>query len=159
MVISLRISDELVAMVDEEAKRRKWSRNATINHLIEYGLPDSEREPVRGEACDGAGVPVRSLKGGGITQRGRAQTAVQIGKSEEDSKAVQVRPTPSVQIPESLRGKLKVASELESPVDENEALGVEMCPYTEYDPESGETYRCARGAHGPKVKHTRGERV
>jgi len=36
---------------------------------------------------------------------------------------------------------------------------VEMCPYTEYDPEDGETYRCGLAKHGPKVKHTRGRKV
>ena len=34
-----------------------------------------------------------------------------------------------------------------------------MCSYTEYDGESGETYRCGLAEHPPKVKHTRGERV
>jgi hypothetical protein len=34
-----------------------------------------------------------------------------------------------------------------------------MCSYTEYDPETGETYRCGRQVHGPKVKHTRGEKL
>ena len=36
---------------------------------------------------------------------------------------------------------------------------VEMCHYTEYDPEDGETYRCGLAKHGPKVKHTRGRKV
>jgi hypothetical protein len=36
---------------------------------------------------------------------------------------------------------------------------VQMCPYKEYDPESGETYRCGLVVHSSKVKHTRGERV
>jgi hypothetical protein len=39
--------------------------------------------------------------------------------------------------------------------DETDAEVV-MCPYTEYDMDSGETYRCGRAIHGPKVKHTRG---
>jgi len=34
-----------------------------------------------------------------------------------------------------------------------------MCPYTEYDPESGETYRCSLPEHDGKVKHQRGERI
>jgi hypothetical protein len=34
-----------------------------------------------------------------------------------------------------------------------------MCSYTEYDPETGETYRCGRTHHGLKVKHTRGEKL
>jgi hypothetical protein len=40
-----------------------------------------------------------------------------------------------------------------------DAGAVEMCPYTEYDPEDGETYRCGLAKHGPKVKHTRGRKV
>ena len=40
-----------------------------------------------------------------------------------------------------------------------DAEAVEMCPYTEYDPEDGETYRCGLAKHGPKVKHTRGRKV
>jgi DNA-directed RNA polymerase subunit RPC12/RpoP len=84
----------------------------------------------RGEARNGSGVSVRYLVDGGITQRGRAQTAVQIGKSEEDSKAVQIRPTPP----------------------EIEAV---MCKYTEYDPDTGETMACGLPEHGPKIKHAR----
>ncbi len=34
-----------------------------------------------------------------------------------------------------------------------------MCPYTEYDGETGETYRCGLAAHSFKVKHTRGPAV
>ena len=50
------------------------------------------------------------------------------------------------------------------PVGSDEGAGgdaeaVEMCPYTEYDPEDGETYRCGLAKHGPKVKHTRGRKV
>jgi hypothetical protein len=45
MLISLRIPKDLLEFVDAEALRRKWSRNATINHLVEYGLQESESEP------------------------------------------------------------------------------------------------------------------
>lgn len=34
-----------------------------------------------------------------------------------------------------------------------------MCTYTEYDSDTGETYRCGLGEHSFKVKHTRGARV
>lgn len=34
-----------------------------------------------------------------------------------------------------------------------------MCPYSEYDPESGETYRCGLAVHSGKVRHTRGSKV
>ena len=40
-----------------------------------------------------------------------------------------------------------------------DAEAVEMCPYTEYDPEDGETYRCGLAKHGPKVRHTRGRQI
>jgi hypothetical protein len=36
---------------------------------------------------------------------------------------------------------------------------IPMCTYTEYDPESGETYGCRLREHGPKVKHQRGEKL
>jgi len=47
-VISLRIDSELLAFVDAEAERRRWSRNATIHACVEFGLPDLEKE--RGSA-------------------------------------------------------------------------------------------------------------
>lgn len=31
-----------------------------------------------------------------------------------------------------------------------------MCPYREYDTETGETYACGLTAHSGKIKHTRG---
>lgn len=61
-----------------------------------------------------------------------------------------------VDLPESVRRALKPASQL-VPAEHGEE--VELCPYTEYDTDTGETYRCGRTPHGPKVKHTRGERV
>jgi hypothetical protein len=59
-------------------------------------------------------------------------------------------------LPESVRRALRPASEL-APAERGEE--VELCSYTEYDTETGETYRCGRTPHGPKVKHTRGERA
>ena len=55
-----------------------------------------------------------------------------------------------------------ICAPFEPGVDEGaggDAEAVEMCPYTEYDPEDGETYRCGLAKHGPKVKHTRGRKV
>ena len=34
-----------------------------------------------------------------------------------------------------------------------------MCSYTEYDPQTGETYGCCLPAHTGKVKHQRGVRI
>lgn len=36
---------------------------------------------------------------------------------------------------------------------------VTLCAYTEYDTDTGETYRCGRPVHGAKVKHTRGAKL
>src|ERR1700677_66518 len=44
--ISIRIPDELLEIIDSEAKRRRWSRHAAIITCIEFGLPDLERETV-----------------------------------------------------------------------------------------------------------------
>ena len=40
--ISIRIPEEILLMVDEQAQRMRWSRNATLNTCIEFGLPDLE---------------------------------------------------------------------------------------------------------------------
>ena len=45
-----------------------------------------------------------------------------------------------------------------TPVEDDEPT-LPMCAYTEYDPESGETYQCGLRQHSFKVKHTRGSRV
>ena len=59
-------------------------------------------------------------------------------------------------LPESVRRPLVPASHLDSSEDGD---STELCSYTEYDTDTGETYRCGRQPHGPKVKHTRGEKV
>ena len=40
----------------------------------------------------------------------------------------------------------------ESPIESE----ISMCSYTEYDTDTGETYRCRLPVHGPKIKHRRG---
>ena len=42
-------------------------------------------------------------------------------------------------------------------VQENTGEHVAMCAYREYDDQLGEWFRCKLEAHGPKVKHQRGE--
>lgn len=91
-----------------------------------------------GEASEGSSVPVRHLVDGGITQRGRAQTAVQIGQREEDSKVVQVHPTPPDFDDEELTG-----DEPAKPI----------CGAETWNEQDGENYRCTLAPHGPKVKH------
>ena len=44
------------------------------------------------------------------------------------------------------------------PVEDDEPA-LPMCAYTEYEPESGETYQCGLRQHSFKVKHTRGSRI
>ena len=69
----------------------------------------------------------------------------------------------AVVIPQSAeapRSPSRANREFESPPDPTKELDVvEMCPYTEYDTDTGETYMCGRQPHGPKVKHTRGMKV
>lgn len=43
--------------------------------------------------------------------------------------------------------------------DPLESSDRQPCQYTEWDPDTGETYRCGLSAHPPKVKHTRGPKV
>jgi hypothetical protein len=42
--ISMRVAGEILLLVDEQAKRMRWSRNATLNTCIEFGLLDLEKE-------------------------------------------------------------------------------------------------------------------
>ena len=42
--ISMRIDAEILALVDAEAKRMRWSRNAALNTCVEFGLVDLEME-------------------------------------------------------------------------------------------------------------------
>lgn len=42
--ITMRIPEEILLLVDEQAKRMRWSRNTTLNTCIEFGLPDLELE-------------------------------------------------------------------------------------------------------------------
>jgi hypothetical protein len=44
--LTLRLDFDLVAMIDAEALRRKWSRATTIETCIEFGLPDLERDAI-----------------------------------------------------------------------------------------------------------------
>jgi hypothetical protein len=48
-----------------------------------------------------------------------------------------------------------------APVNEAEAepLELPMCPYTEYDGQTGETYACGLRVHSNKIRHTRGSVV
>lgn len=69
----------------------------------------------------------------------------------------------AVVIPQSAeapRSPSRANREFESPPDPTKELDVvEMCSYTEYDPEDGETYRCMLPVHSRKVKCVRGDRV
>jgi hypothetical protein len=49
--ISMRIDADILARVDAEAKRMRWSRNAALGTCVEFGLVDLEKErgPVGGK--------------------------------------------------------------------------------------------------------------
>ena len=72
------------------------------------------------------------------------------------SRAVASNPAAKVQAVD--RREPRRSSREPEPDDESMDEGV-MCSYTEYDPETGETYRCGLKAHTGKVKHTRGCRA
>jgi len=93
--------------------------------------------------------------------RGQSKTdvlieAIQRGWEEAAIKPIQARPAiKPIDIPGVFMG-----SQLGIPlVGEAELVERPMCSYTEYDGQTGETYRCALTAHGPKVKHVRGTKV
>jgi hypothetical protein len=55
------------------------------------------------------------------------------------------------------------AGNIKSPNGPREQPGFDakavMCPYTEYDPETGETYGCLLAEHSLKIKHRRGPAI
>lgn len=53
--ISIRVPKEILEMVDEQAKKMRWSRHAAILTCIEFGLPDLELER-------GPRVPVKNAE-------------------------------------------------------------------------------------------------
>lgn len=54
---------------------------------------------------------------------------------------------------ENLDRSIQVSVSTAKPVEEEERV---MCPYTEYDSETGETYGCRLPEHSVKIKHQRG---
>jgi len=44
VLISMRIDKDVLTNVEAEAKRMRWSRNATLQTCIEFGLPDLRQE-------------------------------------------------------------------------------------------------------------------
>jgi hypothetical protein len=53
--ISMRLGEDILARVDAEAKRMRWSRNAALNTCVEFGLLDLELER-------GPRVPVKNAE-------------------------------------------------------------------------------------------------
>lgn len=50
--ISIRIPEEILSQVDEQAERMRWSRNAALNTCIEFGLQDLQLERGPGKLVD-----------------------------------------------------------------------------------------------------------
>jgi hypothetical protein len=74
--ISMRIEKDILARVDAEAKRMRWSRNAALSTCVEFGLVELEMERGPGESRD---ERVRINDQGGISA-GNKNSAV--GKLE-----------------------------------------------------------------------------
>jgi hypothetical protein len=58
---------------------------------------------------------------------------------------------------EELMAEGKIGFGVKKPVES--AAPEKQCSYTEFVPETGETYRCALPEHGRKVRHQIGDRV
>lgn len=63
---------------------------------------------------------------------------------------------PAVKMNDAMAAFMSSSPAVEPEPDE---MLVEPCPYTEYDPDTGETYACGLAVHAPRVKHTRGKAV
>jgi hypothetical protein len=79
--ISIRIPEEILLRVDEQSKRMRWSRNATLNICVEYGLPDLELNRgvgIKESVVGGCGSEVS-----GEEKSARKQKGVSESKKEE----------------------------------------------------------------------------
>ena len=84
--VSIRIPEEILAWVDQQAEYLRWSRNATLNACIEFGLVDLEKE--RGGPKSGGGTGAdsenkseESQKKSGESARENRQSGIKGGKS------------------------------------------------------------------------------
>lgn len=101
-------------------------------------------------------------------RRGQSVTQIVIAACwqylEEPRDAISQKPEliPEPNAKPSLSDLRNLVAGIDSKYEESPMFGEPaqpMCAYTEYDTETGETYRCGRTVHGPKIKHTRGEKV
>ena len=115
-------------------------------------LPESENLPVQ--------CPNRDCRSRKWNKSGKVYDAPEpaIMAAQVPSNLQPLAQAPPVS-PASLMASLRaVVAHLEQPVEDDEPT-LPMCAYTEYEPESGETYQCGLRQHSFKVKHTRGARI
>lgn len=156
-------------------------RHREIGNLVKYSLPSRPARPMTIFTCKacgmewcfrGVGSPLRCGKckspywdrervneGGGDKGGGGDGAVVHLGGGGRHSAVEgQGKPVPSGRGDE---GVGSVAAD-EHGSDEGagkDAEAVAMCPYSEYNPDDGETYRCGLAEHGPKVKHGKWRKV
>ena len=117
---------------------------------------------------EGTGAPPAQCPSRQCRSRRWNENEVIIDDEDDDVPIRQASPAPAVESPVDLFARLglttasqlhsKASQPLQEPADDIEPA-LPMCAYQEYDPESGETYRCGLRQHSYKVKHTRGHRI
>jgi hypothetical protein len=156
---SLRIPDEIIAFAEEIAKAKEWSRAKVLVRSIECGLPLVGNRTLKGyqQNHDQAEANLIKVEGNNAEIATGGSAGVAADKGLVGNKRG-VQKGAAGDRGKLLRGDAGTAV-IEGAFTENPIAAPQMCAYTEYDMETGETYRCGRTVHGPKVKHTRGERV
>lgn len=120
--------------------RRRWHVTKTVAELIREKAPDIDdriRRIVREEMASVQAVP-------------RSLPAIRHNVPEP-----QIIPPPARPSLDSLRN---ICAGLTTP-QPLEPADRPPCDFTQYDDQTGETYRCGLLAHPAKVKHTRGPKV
>jgi hypothetical protein len=149
-LVAVRVPDELLEKVDARGTRTDVILEA-LRAYLEVG--DEKSESVGERSSRRAGAGKRSVV---LQRKGTAGSGIAV--RDGDGVAAPGLPADERGLP---GGGARLGSEGSAGVgvlvvDPGSSEFVQ-CKYTEYDQETGETYRCRLAVHGPKVKHVRGE--
>lgn len=121
-----------------------------MSKLIAVRIPDDVLQFIDGVKGKRSAVIVEALKA--YFYRGAGQPLA-------PANAAVVAPQPDHHtILDNLRAAIQPAESPAAAVEEEEST-LPMCAHTEYDGETGETYRCALRQHSNKVRCVKGDRV
>lgn len=130
-LIALRLDDDLAERIEARCSIRGQSRTRVIEDLLRAGFED---QPA---------VAANPMAGFSIEPKKLA------GMPSFNPLAI-----PGVRLGVEAFGGSAAIGEAES-----DAVEAQGCAYVECDEETGESYRCRLAAHGPAVKHQRGEKI